>query len=52
MITNSRHKEALIRAKEKCEEALKTLEAGFSIDLASIDARDAWSSLGEITEIL
>jgi tRNA modification GTPase len=49
MITNSRHKEALIRAKEKCEEALKTLEAGFSIDLASIDARDAWSSLGEIT---
>ena len=49
MITNSRHKGALIRAKEKCEEALKTLEAGFSIDLASIDARDAWSSLGEIT---
>ncbi|NLM34714.1 MAG: tRNA uridine-5-carboxymethylaminomethyl(34) synthesis GTPase MnmE [Clostridiales bacterium] len=49
MITNLRHKEALIRAKEKCEEALKTLEAGFAIDLASIDAREAWSSLGEIT---
>lgn len=49
MITNSRHKEALIRAKEKSEAALKTLEAGFSIDFASIDARDAWTSLGEIT---
>lgn len=49
MITNLRHKEALIRAKEKCEESLRTLEEGFAIDLASIDAREAWSSLGEIT---
>ncbi|WP_139906238.1 tRNA uridine-5-carboxymethylaminomethyl(34) synthesis GTPase MnmE [Clostridium thermarum] len=49
MITNTRHKEALIRAKEKCTAALVTLESGFSIDFASIDARDAWTSLGEIT---
>lgn len=49
MITNTRHKEALIRAKEKCAAALVTLESGFSIDFASIDARDAWSSLGQIT---
>ena len=49
MVTNNRHKEALIRAKEKSEAALKTLELGLSIDFASIDARDAWTSLGEIT---
>lgn len=49
IITNLRHKEALIRAKEKCQESLRTLEEGFAIDLASIDAREAWTSLGEIT---
>jgi tRNA modification GTPase len=49
MITNTRHKEALIRAKEKCDAALLTLKSGFSIDFASIDARGAWTSLGEIT---
>ncbi|GLC30464.1 tRNA uridine-5-carboxymethylaminomethyl(34) synthesis GTPase MnmE [Clostridium omnivorum] len=49
MITNTRHKEALIRAEESCKAALRTLETGFAIDLASIDVRNAWSSLGEIT---
>lgn len=49
IVTNTRHKEALMRAREKCEAALKTLELGLSIDFASIDARDAWTSLGEIT---
>ena len=49
LVTNSRHKEALVRAEEKCKDALSTLEQGFSIDLASIDARGAWSNLGEIT---
>ncbi|MDP4089454.1 MAG: tRNA uridine-5-carboxymethylaminomethyl(34) synthesis GTPase MnmE [Bacillota bacterium] len=49
MITNSRHKEALLRASEKCEAALRTLEEGLSIDFASIDARGAWADLGEIT---
>jgi tRNA modification GTPase len=49
MITNSRHKESLIRAKEKCEAALETLDSNLSIDLASIDVRSAWSFLGEVT---
>jgi tRNA modification GTPase len=49
MITNSRHKEALIRAKERCEAALLTLNNKLSIDFASIDVRSAWSHLGEIT---
>lgn len=49
MITNTRHKEALIRAKERCDAALYTLENGFSIDFASIDVRSAWTNLGEVT---
>lgn len=49
MITNNRHKEALLRAKERCEAALFTLNSRLSIDLASIDVRSAWSHLGEIT---
>ncbi|WP_142413710.1 tRNA uridine-5-carboxymethylaminomethyl(34) synthesis GTPase MnmE [Hathewaya massiliensis] len=48
-ITNNRHKEALIRAKENIESALNTLSTVFAIDLASIDLRNAWSNLGEIT---
>lgn len=49
MITNNRHKEALLRALERCEAALLTLNSSLSIDLASIDVRSAWSHLGEIT---
>jgi tRNA modification GTPase len=49
MITNNRHKEALLRANERCEAALLTLQGMLSIDLASIDVRSAWSHLGEIT---
>lgn len=49
IITNSRHKEALYRAKERCKAALYTLTSGISIDLASIDVRSAWFHLGEIT---
>jgi len=49
IITNTRHKEALIRGKEHCIQALNALRNTFAIDLASIDIRNAWSSLGEIT---
>lgn len=49
MISNSRHKEALIRAKESCNQSLNVLNDLYAIDLASIDIRNAWTSLGEIT---
>ncbi|RXI40641.1 tRNA uridine-5-carboxymethylaminomethyl(34) synthesis GTPase MnmE [Clostridium tetani] len=49
IITNTRHKEALIRAKESCNTALKALQNTLAIDLASIDIKNAWLSLGEIT---
>jgi tRNA modification GTPase len=49
MITNARHKQALIRAREGCIAAIEALKNTSAIDLASIDARNAWFSLGEIT---
>ncbi|WP_446898163.1 tRNA uridine-5-carboxymethylaminomethyl(34) synthesis GTPase MnmE [Clostridium sp. LBM24168] len=49
VITNTRHKEALINAKSSCMQALDTLNETQAIDLVSIDLRNAWSSLGEVT---
>jgi tRNA modification GTPase len=49
MITNARHKQALFRAREGCIAAIEALKNTSAIDLASIDARNAWASLGEIT---
>lgn len=49
IITNTRHKEALLRAYECIESAIDTLNCTFAIDLASIDIRNAWTFLGEIT---
>ncbi|MBZ9689768.1 tRNA uridine-5-carboxymethylaminomethyl(34) synthesis GTPase MnmE [Clostridium estertheticum] len=48
-VTNNRHKQALIRAKENLESSQNALENTFAIDLASIDIRSAWMNLGEIT---
>ena len=48
-VTNNRHKQALIRAKENLESSLNALEFTLAIDLASIDIRNAWMNLGEIT---
>ncbi|WP_291569889.1 tRNA uridine-5-carboxymethylaminomethyl(34) synthesis GTPase MnmE [Clostridium sp. UBA4548] len=49
IITNTRHKEALFRANESIASAIEVLNNTFAIDLASIDIRNAWSYLGEIT---
>ncbi|MBU3157457.1 tRNA uridine-5-carboxymethylaminomethyl(34) synthesis GTPase MnmE [Clostridium estertheticum] len=48
-VTNNRHKQSLIRAKENLESSLNALEYTEAIDLASIDIRNAWMNLGEIT---
>lgn len=49
IITNTRHKEALFRAKENIESSIDALKNTFAIDLASIDIRNAWTILGQIT---
>jgi len=48
-VTNSRHKESLMRARENLEASLSALEYTSAIDLASIDIRNAWMHLGAIT---
>ncbi|WP_123054931.1 tRNA uridine-5-carboxymethylaminomethyl(34) synthesis GTPase MnmE [Clostridium sp. JN-1] len=48
ILTNTRHKEALIKGKYSCNQAIQALKDTSAIDLASIDIRNAWSSLGEI----
>ena len=48
-VTNNRHKESLVRTKENLEASLNALEFTSAIDLASIDIRNAWMNLGEIT---
>jgi tRNA modification GTPase len=49
VITNMRHKEAMMAAKSSCLQAVEALSGTSAIDLASIDIRSAWYSLGQIT---
>ncbi len=47
-ITNERHKEALLNAKEHLSLCLSTLESGECVDLVCVDLNDAIADLGEI----
>jgi len=49
VITNMRHKEAMMAARSSCLQAIDALGGTSAIDLASIDIRSAWYSLGQIT---
>ena len=49
IISNSRHKEALYRAKENCESALNSIKANEFLDLVSIYVVSGMKALGEIT---
>ncbi len=51
VITNMRHKEALIRAGEFAASALGALKGGIPCDMISIDIQNAISALGEITGV-
>ncbi len=49
MVTNRRHKEALMRALEKLILAKNAIDQGISLDLAAIDLNASWNYFGEIT---
>ncbi|MBU5454876.1 tRNA uridine-5-carboxymethylaminomethyl(34) synthesis GTPase MnmE [Caproiciproducens sp. MSJ-32] len=49
VISNSRHKQALIRAKENCEKAIISVKNNEYLDLVSIYVISALKALGEIT---
>ena len=49
LINNVRHKALLEKAEESLYKALDAIEIGIPIDLISVDIKDAWNYLGEIT---
>ncbi len=49
LITNARHRFALMDASKQIAEALAALRTGMDMDCVTIDLNAAWSSLGEIT---
>lgn len=49
MITNVRHKDALIKADNSLSDALSTVDMGMPEDCLSIDLTNAYKALGEIT---
>jgi tRNA modification GTPase len=48
-ITNVRHIDILMKTNENIENGIKTLEGGYPLDMASIEFRNAYLKLGEIT---
>ena len=49
MLTNARHFERVVKAREYVDSAVSTLEGGFTPDLASVDITAAASEIGLIT---
>lgn len=48
MITNTRHKDAIYKAMNSINDAIKGLEDHMSYDFIGVDLKDAWDSLGFI----
>jgi len=48
-VTNVRHKDILYKAKESIEKGIETIEGLLPLDIASVEYRDAYLKLGEIT---
>lgn len=51
LITNTRHEDALKRARQSLINALSSIELGSSLDLVATDVKSAWLALGEITGV-
>lgn len=49
MINNTRHKNALERAAQACEDALNSLNMELPLDIIETDFKNIWDYLGEIT---
>lgn len=49
IITNSRHSDALQRAKQNLDNAIEEINKNTPLDLVATDVKSAWLALGEIT---
>ncbi|MCG8402234.1 MAG: tRNA uridine-5-carboxymethylaminomethyl(34) synthesis GTPase MnmE [Firmicutes bacterium] len=48
MVTNVRHKNQLVKAREHLSEAIAAIQGGLTPELVAIDVRGAWEAMGEI----
>ena len=49
MITNIRHRDLLVKARDNIQNAIKDIKNGVPLDATEIDLRNAFNQLGEIT---
>ncbi len=49
LVTNVRHRQALVEARNSLQEVINTITLGLPTDCMAIDLRSAWEKLGEIT---
>lgn len=49
MVTNIRHKDLLDKALDSVNKAIHALKSGIPVDLLSVDMKEAWTRLGQIT---
>ncbi|EOC99427.1 tRNA uridine-5-carboxymethylaminomethyl(34) synthesis GTPase MnmE [Caldisalinibacter kiritimatiensis] len=49
IVTNVRHRDSLLKARNNIHEALEAIELGMTLDCIEVDVKDCWSNLGEIT---
>lgn len=49
IITNVRHRDQLLKAKDNIEDALNSLSLGMPVDCIEVDIKNCWENLGEIT---
>ena len=48
VVTNSRHKDALYKAKQSIEDALNAIESYMPLDFVEVDFKNIWDYLGYI----
>ena len=49
IITNIRHKNQLVKAKDNINDAINAIKSGMPLDCIEVDIRNCWDNLGEIT---
>ncbi len=49
VITNIRHRSALVKTKEAIENIFETIEIGLPMDLIAVDLKEALDALSEVT---
>ncbi|WP_352169254.1 tRNA uridine-5-carboxymethylaminomethyl(34) synthesis GTPase MnmE [Proteiniborus sp. MB09-C3] len=49
IVTNVRHRDQLLKAKDNIEDALQSLDLSMPLDCIEVDIKNCWENLGEIT---